>query len=63
MRQLAHRLGIEVPASAWPGLVEAAGFASMRAAAQLLTGEELAHYHARAADLAEPDMLRWLHHP
>jgi aryl sulfotransferase len=89
MRQLARRLGIEVPESAWPGLVEAAGFASMRAAAEnitgagqmlksasaffrrgtsgagreLLTGEELAHYYARAADLAQPDMLRWLHRP
>ena len=38
MRQLAHRLGIPVPDSAWPGLVEAATFASMRAAAEKITG-------------------------
>jgi aryl sulfotransferase len=38
MRQLAHRLGIPVPESAWPGLVEAATFASMRAAAEKITG-------------------------
>jgi aryl sulfotransferase len=38
MRQLAIRLGISVPDSAWPGLVEAASFASMRAAAEKITG-------------------------
>ena len=30
MRRLAGRLGIEVPASRWPDLVEAAGFDQMR---------------------------------
>jgi aryl sulfotransferase len=87
MRQLARRLDIAVPGAAWPGLVEAATFASMRAAAdkitgsgqilksataffrrgtsgagrELLTEDELAHYDTRAAELAPPDMLRWLH--
>jgi hypothetical protein len=27
----------------------------------LLTADELAHYYARAAELAPPDMLAWLH--
>lgn len=30
---------------------------------ELLTEDELTHYYARAADLAPPDMLRWLHRP
>jgi aryl sulfotransferase len=30
---------------------------------EILTGEELARYHARAAELAPPDMLTWLHSP
>jgi aryl sulfotransferase len=73
----------------WPGLAEAATFASMRAAAEnvtgsgqilrsaaaffrrgtsgaggeLLTDDELAHYHARASAVAPADMLRWLHRP
>jgi aryl sulfotransferase len=38
MRWLASRLGITVPDSAWPDLVEAATFASMRAAAEKITG-------------------------
>ena len=89
MRQLARRLDIAVPDAAWPGLVEAATFASMRAAAEKITGpgqimksataffrrgtsgggrellteDELAHYDARTAELAPPDMLRWLHRP
>ena len=89
MRELANRLDITVPESVWPGLVEAASFASMRAAAERLTGSgqilksaeaffrrgtsgagrellteaELAHYHARVAELAPADMLRWLHRP
>ncbi len=89
MRQLAQRLGISVPGTVWPGLVEAATFASMRehaekitgsgqilksaaaffrrgtsgAARELLTDDELAHYYARAAELAPADMLRWLHRP
>jgi aryl sulfotransferase len=89
MRALAERLGITVPESAWPGLVEAATFASMREAAagitgagqtlkdpaaffrrgtsgggrELLTSDELAHYYARAAQLAPADMLAWLHRP
>jgi hypothetical protein len=90
MRQLARRLSITVPEPAWPGLVEAATFASMRAVAEkaapdsnqilksasaffrrgtsgagreLLTEDELARYYARTAELAQPDMLRWLHRP
>lgn len=89
MRQLARRLGIPVPDPAWPALVEAATFASMRASAEQITGSgrilkspaaffrrgtsgagrelltdgELAHYHARAAELAPADMLAWLHRP
>ena len=30
---------------------------------ELLTPEELAHYEARAASLAPPDLLAWLHRP
>jgi hypothetical protein len=30
---------------------------------ELLSDEELASYHARAAQLAPPDMLTWLHSP
>lgn len=88
MRRLADRLGIRVPARAWPELVAAATFASMRARAQrlapdpagvlkdraaffrrgrsgaggeLLTGKEQARYAVRAAELAPPDLLAWLH--
>jgi aryl sulfotransferase len=32
-------------------------------ARELLTSEELAHYEARAASLAPPDLLAWLHRP
>jgi hypothetical protein len=34
---------------------------SSGAGRELLTSDELAHYHARAAQLAPPDLLRWLH--
>jgi hypothetical protein len=88
MRRIAGRLGIDVPPEVWPGLVEAATFAHMRARADrlvpdpsgvikdrnaffrqgksgsgraLLTGDEFAHYLARTAELAPPDMLAWLH--
>ena len=40
MRHLADRLGIEVPRGRWPALVEAAGFASMRARADRLAPDE-----------------------
>jgi hypothetical protein len=30
---------------------------------ELLTEDELAHYYARAAELAPADMLEWLHRP
>lgn len=89
MRQLAARLGITVPEAAWPDLIEAATFSSMRAASEqiigpsqilkrpaeffrrgasgsgreLLTADELAHYYRRAAELAPPDLLAWLHRP
>jgi hypothetical protein len=89
MRWLADRLGISVPASAWPALVQAATFKHMQANAEqvvgvsrilkdstaffrrgtpgagreILTSPELARYHARAAQLAPPDLLSWLHSP
>lgn len=90
MRYLAWRLGIRVPEPAWPGLVEAAGFARMReraahlvpgaghgpfrdssaffhrgrpGAREVFTPEEHARYEARAAGLAPPDLLSWLHAP
>ncbi|MDX6338504.1 MAG: aryl sulfotransferase [Streptosporangiaceae bacterium] len=87
MRRLAGRLGISVPAGAWPDLVRAATFEEMRAGAERIIGppsmlkssaaffrrgtsgagreelsaRELAGYQARAARLAPPDLLRWLH--
>jgi aryl sulfotransferase len=89
MRWLAGKLGIAVPAQAWPALIEAASFERMRdradslvqtppgvtdtalffrrgtsgAGREILTDEEMAGYHARAAQLAPPDMLGWLHSP
>jgi aryl sulfotransferase len=33
------------------------------AGCEVLTEEELARYHARAARLAAPDLLTWLHSP
>jgi hypothetical protein len=33
------------------------------AAVAILTPEEVAHYHARVAQLAPPDTLAWLHPP
>ena len=87
MRRLAGRLGITVPAAAWPELVRAATFEAMRAAAdriigppgvlkssaaffrrgtsgagrEELTAAEQAGYQRRAAQLAPPDLLTWLH--
>ena len=87
MHWLAGQLGIAVPQEAWPALVRAAAFESMRDSAdtlvptagilksnaaffrrgtsgagrEILSGEELAAYYARAAQLAPPDMLTWLH--
>jgi len=88
MCMIAGRLGIEVPATVWPELVDAATFASMRShAADLvpdrngvlkdplaffrrgrsgagratLTPGEFDGYLARAAELAPPDLLAWLH--
>ncbi|HEX6471887.1 MAG TPA: sulfotransferase domain-containing protein [Streptosporangiaceae bacterium] len=91
MRRLAGRLDIAVPADAWPALVRAATFDSMRdradtlvptagtgilrsnaaffrrgtsgAAREILSDEEITAYHARAARLAPPDLLAWLHAP
>jgi hypothetical protein len=40
MRRLADRLGLEVPRTRWPALVEAATFASMRARADQLVPDE-----------------------
>jgi aryl sulfotransferase len=87
MRWLAGQLGITVPDKAWPVLVRAATFESMRgsadelvptagifksnaaffrrgtsgAAREVLSHEEFAAYHTRAAQLAPSDMLAWLH--
>lgn len=88
MRALARTLRFDVPADHWPALVEAATFARMKAAAdlvvpdpagilkdhgaffrsgrsgsgaELLSLEALAAYHARASELAPPDLLEWLH--
>ncbi len=33
------------------------------AAAEILSDEELARYHARVARLAPPDLIEWLHRP
>jgi hypothetical protein len=89
MRRIAGRLGITVQEQAWPALVRAATFESMRAGAdrfvpgggvlkdnsaffrrgrsgagrEVLTSGEVAHYRARAAQLAPADMLGWLHSP
>ena len=35
--------------------------ATSGAGREILSGQELAAYHARAAELAPPDMLTWLH--
>jgi aryl sulfotransferase len=85
MTRIAARLGLAAPTAE---LVEAAGFARMRARAkdlapdpagilkstdaffrrgrsgagrELLTDAELAHYQQRAATMAPPDLLAWLH--
>ena len=85
MTRIAARLGLSAPTAE---LVEAAGFARMRARAkdlapdpagilkstdaffrrgrsgagrELLTDAELAHYEQRAATMAPPDLLAWLH--
>ena len=88
MRDLASRLGIDVPAAAWAPLVRAATFESMSgqadtiapacvlkssaaffrrgtagAAREILGDDELTAYEARAAELAPPDLLTWLHTP
>jgi len=88
MRELAARLGIDVPETRWHDLVAAASFEQMRAKAnelapdttgvlldsnaffrrgtsgagrELLTDKEYAAYLDRAAKLAPPDLLTWLH--
>ena len=87
MRWLTGQLGIAVADKAWPALVQAATFGSMRgnadtlvptagifksnaaffrrgtsgAGREILSDKETAAYHARAAQLAPPDMLTWLH--
>jgi aryl sulfotransferase len=91
MRRLAGRLDIAVPDDAWPALVRAATFDSMRdradtlvptagtgilksnaaffrrgtsgAGREVLSDEEITAYHVRAARLAPPDLLTWLHSP
>jgi hypothetical protein len=35
---------------------------SSGAAAEILTARELEHYESRAAEMAPPDLLEWLHH-
>jgi aryl sulfotransferase len=68
MRRLAGRLGITVPESKWPVLVDAATFAQMffrrgssGAGAEALTRVELERYYQKASLLAPPDLLEWLH--
>jgi hypothetical protein len=88
MRMIAERLEISVPEPVWPELVDAAGFAQMRAKSdqvipdpsgvmkdnkaffrrgvsgggrELLSDEEYAVYETRAASLAPPELLEWLH--
>ena len=88
MRRMATRLDIVVPDEAWPALIEAASFATMKARAddlapnpngvlrsnaqffrrgssgagrEQLSADEMDHYLARAALLAPPDLLAWLH--
>lgn len=87
MRWLASRLRIDVTEQAWPALVQAATFESMRRATdklvpaaalfksnaaffrrgtsgagrEILSEDQLAAYYARAAQLAPPGMLAWLH--
>jgi hypothetical protein len=89
MRRLADRLDITVPEDKWQGLVEAATFKAMQAAADqlqpvptmrqrgvserffrrgssgegraLLTEDEAARYAARAAQMAPPELMAWLH--
>ncbi len=89
MRRLAGQLGITVADDAWPALVRAAAFDSMRdnadtlvptagifnsttaffrrgtpgAGREILSHDELTAYYTRAAQLAPPDMLTWLHSP
>jgi aryl sulfotransferase len=48
MHHLAHVLGIEVPADAWPGLVAAAGFEHMRARADRLAPDPVGVLKDRA---------------
>jgi hypothetical protein len=88
MRRIAALLEITVSDDAWPDLVAAATFASMRdrahraapdpagilkdtaaffrrgtsgAGLEVLSADEVAHYRARTAALAPPDLLTWLH--
>jgi aryl sulfotransferase len=49
MRALAVRLGIDVPEAKWPALVEAAGFTSMRANAELVAPDAAGVLKDRAA--------------
>ncbi|GGQ45913.1 sulfotransferase domain-containing protein [Couchioplanes azureus] len=49
MRRLANRLGIEVPEERWPLLVEAAGFAQMRARADRLAPDPVGIMKDRTA--------------
>jgi hypothetical protein len=62
MRDRAESL-IPIP----PGAVEAAASFFHRgtsgAGREILSDEEMAGYYARAAQLAPPDMLEWLHSP
>jgi aryl sulfotransferase len=88
MRRLAAQLEVTVPVEAWPDLVTAATFDSMRTRAQRsapdpggvlkdsaaffrrgtsgagleqLSDDEAERYRARAAHLAPPELLAWLH--
>jgi aryl sulfotransferase len=61
MRRLAGHLGITVPEVAWAGLVRAATFEQMRAAADQLQPLPGLQDQPEAARLAPPDLLAWLH--
>ena len=60
MRRLANRLGLKVPHTRWPGLVEAATFASMRARAdQLVPDERLGLFTSQTAFFRSGQPGQW----
>jgi len=75
MRDLAGRLGIDVPEEKWPALVEAASFDAMKGNAEttvpnsdtaiwrevLDTANDRRQYDDRVATLAPPEFAAWMH--